>query len=183
MWGTVPLLLALGLFSMATIVHGGTINLAVHLPFANTSISDVAQIKNALQLVQSDLNLLDPNRQTTFNIIYTPTDLSLAAASSAFHNDRINSNVLGIIGDYYSSYTQPAALEATFFNIYMCSGSATNDEFSSDDYLFFYRMIASDTSQGIMMATMVKSYGWKRVNLLFPTGSDHGTVPSLHSMK
>ncbi|KAI9175300.1 hypothetical protein H9P43_006661 [Blastocladiella emersonii ATCC 22665] len=165
--------LFLGILALAilapSVAVAAQLKVAVHLPFLSPAYPDIPYIVDALKLLEPDLQAID--RSHTFRVTYTSTNGSLFDSSNGFLAAAIKDGTLGVVGDFDSDLTLPQALEAGYFNIPMCSGSASTSQLSSLDYPNFYRTIVSDPQQGQIIARFIKYMGWSRVNLVFATGT------------
>ncbi|ORZ37933.1 periplasmic binding protein-like I [Catenaria anguillulae PL171] len=162
-------LFAIVVLTLLTRVHTqrNVLPLAVHLPLLNTAqLPNVGGIVRALQLAESGLDRLHANY--TFQVSYVATNLTLIDSSWALY-ESIQKGALGIIGDYLNEFTEPAALQAGLYGVYMCSGSATAQSLSMPDYRLFYRTIANAEQHGHAIAKFVRGIGWSNVNLVFHT--------------
>ncbi|KAI9152527.1 hypothetical protein H9P43_009319 [Blastocladiella emersonii ATCC 22665] len=82
--------------------------------------------------------------------------------------DLYSRGAVGLIGEWYSSYTQPAASAMSSYGVFQCSGSATSDVLSNKKaFPTFFRTVAPDSYQGKFIADAAQYFGFEQVNLIY----------------
>ncbi|ORZ38031.1 hypothetical protein BCR44DRAFT_1497611 [Catenaria anguillulae PL171] len=135
--GICVLLLACTLHAAAAVF-----NISVNLPFLTPSVARIAG--NQVKFVQANAAALladiDPQRQHSFNLVYTPTNATTRNATIALLNAIEQHNIVAVIGD---------------------SSSATTTQFP---YLF--RTCPDDGAQGSILALFVRHMGWRTIAVI-----------------
>lgn len=79
----------------------------------------------------------------------------------------LSHEIVGVIGETYSSNTKGMALASAAFNFLQCSGSATNIDLSDKStYSTFFRTAPSDEFQAPALANFVHLMKWTKVGIL-----------------
>ncbi|KAJ3181007.1 hypothetical protein HDU87_001657 [Geranomyces variabilis] len=94
------------------------------------------------------------------------TVMSASQAAQAVADQNI-----GVFGDLTSGGTLAAGLVLAKTQTLQCSGSATSDEMSAKNVRYFFRTVPADSKQGAVLASLVQSYNWASVGLVFADSS------------
>ncbi|ORZ32647.1 periplasmic binding protein-like I [Catenaria anguillulae PL171] len=109
-------------------------------------------IQNVVNYIRANeaavLNGIDPNGQHTIELVYTPTNHTQLLTTIATLNSIQNDNIVAAVGDFASS-------------------ASTSGQLSDKSlYSYFFRTIADDPSQGIVIAQYLRYMGWKSAALV-----------------
>lgn len=143
------------------------IKIGVFLPNTTAMSGIVTSIWNALTLYAEEVNnsTLLPN--ATVVLSFKDTQLSKALGVSYAVSYARDDGMFATIGETSSRITIPSALALNQFKVFQCSGSATNAELSSKaDYPYFFRTLASDNVQGVVLAKYVKFMNWTQIAMI-----------------
>ncbi|KAI9144338.1 periplasmic binding protein-like I [Paraphysoderma sedebokerense] len=143
------------------------IKIGVFLPNTTAMSGIVTSIWNALTLYAEEVNnsTLLPN--ATVVLSFKDTQLSKALGVSYAVSYAKDDGMFATIGETSSRITIPSALALNQFKVFQCSGSATNAELSSKaDYPYFFRTLASDNVQGVVLAKYVKFMNWTQIAMI-----------------
>ncbi|ORZ36077.1 periplasmic binding protein-like I [Catenaria anguillulae PL171] len=142
-----------------------------HRNYSNNDLGSKASLKAQSEIVPfilQDLNerLAHP-RGVHFEIKeYDTKQKQLGSVEAAIKAQR-EGKALGLLGEWASVGTIPAAWTTTSFNVPMCSGTATSDLLSNkEDFPLFMRALSSDGRQGAFIAQTVVQWNWTQVNVL-----------------
>ncbi|KAI9136245.1 periplasmic binding protein-like I [Paraphysoderma sedebokerense] len=142
------------------------IKIGVFLP-NTTDFSASKSIWRALTLYAEEVNnsTLLPNATVVLSFKDTQFSKSLAVKDAV--NYAKDYNVFATIGEFYSRNTIPSALALNQFKVFQCSGSSTSADLSNKtDYQYFFRTVASDNIQGVVLARYVKFMNWTHVAII-----------------
>ncbi|ORZ36741.1 periplasmic binding protein-like I, partial [Catenaria anguillulae PL171] len=102
-----------------------------------------------------------------FNVQLFDTKYNRRGSVNAVTRASRQTGMVGLIGEWVSSNTVPAALASDAFNIPMCGGAATADELSDKDtFPLFFRLLPADSGQGEFLAQLALHLNWTTVNLI-----------------
>ncbi|KAJ3179374.1 hypothetical protein HDU87_002983 [Geranomyces variabilis] len=86
---------------------------------------------------------------------------------SAVQNSVIDAGYNGVLGDRYSSATEMVAYTLAESGIFQCSIWSTSPSLSNKvQFPTFFRLVADDNFQALVILELVKSQGWKRIGAL-----------------
>ncbi|KAJ3200866.1 hypothetical protein HDU67_001759, partial [Dinochytrium kinnereticum] len=142
------------------------IPIGVLLPFDVAALN--ISVRRVLDLTEWDLNN-DPTYtvpNATFRLVWADSKGSLISTVGNAIDLATNRGVVGIIGEFSSGRTGPAALAMNSFKVYQCS-VATNPGLSDkSQYPYFFRTVPSDRYQGYGLVRLVQQFGWNKVALI-----------------
>ncbi|KAI9189633.1 hypothetical protein H9P43_001066 [Blastocladiella emersonii ATCC 22665] len=147
--------------------HGANFKIGVNMPFLTQSLgTSVTQIISFLRMNEGDLSTIDPSGTHTFSLSYYATNQTTMNATLAMQT-AISDGVVGVVGDYNSFTTIPAALAGARTFTWVCSGGATSSTLSDKaNFPYFFRTISDDPFQGVIIAYLVKHFGWTTANII-----------------
>ncbi|ORZ36757.1 periplasmic binding protein-like I [Catenaria anguillulae PL171] len=101
-----------------------------------------------------------------FNLVYWDSGFARQRSVDAAIRG-LQAGSLGLVGEWASKNTIPAALATPTFRMPMCGGASTSDELSNKvEFPLHFRLIPPDKSQGIFLAQVCKYLEWTSVNLM-----------------
>ncbi|KAI9218642.1 periplasmic binding protein-like I [Blastocladiella britannica] len=162
-WAAIALATFLGSADAVNVWKIG-VNLPYTYPALGTAVSGVV---NMMTMLAPSLNTLDPTGQNQFQLVPMAPDFTALTAAETVLSLAIDQNVVGLVGDFASSHTGPAALAGSRFRLWQCSGSSSAVTLSGkENYPYFFRTMADDPQQGAILANFVKFMGWTSASVL-----------------
>ncbi|KAJ3213680.1 hypothetical protein HDU67_002601 [Dinochytrium kinnereticum] len=91
---------------------------------------------------------------------------TLAGSVSGAIDLAVQSNAVGLVGEWVSGRTGPAAAALNRFQVFQCSSSSDPTFSDKSNYKYHFRIVPSDDAQGRLMALFVKRFGWSQVAII-----------------
>ncbi|KAI9144671.1 periplasmic binding protein-like I [Paraphysoderma sedebokerense] len=115
--------------------------------------------------INNDTNLLPPGSRISISVKSSDHMPSRAVIRALEYAQ--DEQVFAVLGEMTSRSTIPLALSLNKFRTLVCSGSATNSDLSSKiNYPYFFRTLANDNLQAVIIAKYLKFMGWTKVAIV-----------------
>ncbi|KAI9105607.1 periplasmic binding protein-like I [Phlyctochytrium arcticum] len=95
-------------------------------------------------------------------------------AGLAIHNarDLVTKGYNGVIGERYSDMSKMVSYALSTSGIFQCSVWSTSPSLGKkDQFPTFFRLVADDNFQGLVMLALVRSLGWNKIGILASPGT------------
>ncbi|KAJ3162632.1 hypothetical protein HDU86_003605 [Geranomyces michiganensis] len=154
------------------------IRLAVTLPFAlwnNARQNMTARALLGARLAAEEITNAPDKWFGSVPMIVNPVDDRISDSSSpaygktiaAIYDGVINAGYNGVLGDRYSGASGQVAYSLAESGIFQCSIWSTSPQLSNKAiYPTFFRLVADDNFQALVILDLVKSQGWRRIGAL-----------------
>ncbi|KAJ3174289.1 Metabotropic GABA-B receptor subtype 3A [Geranomyces variabilis] len=153
-----------------------SIRLAVTLPFAFWNSTSQNMTERALLGARLAAEEITNNASAWFGsvpFVVDPVDDQITEnpaygkTISAVQNSVIAAGYNGVLGDRYSSASEMVAYSLAESGIFQCSIWSTSPDLSDKvKYPTFFRLVADDNFQALVILDLIKSQGWKRIGAL-----------------
>ncbi|KAI9203260.1 periplasmic binding protein-like I [Polychytrium aggregatum] len=164
------LLCLLALCILPAIVAANMNQWTIGIVISNNIIPSMAQSMNqsaqlAIRNINNDNTILPG---ITLNYVYMNPNTAQDQVVATGIALGTTPGVVGIIGEFFSSVTEPLALVSRAFNITQCSPTATDPTLSDKTtYSTFFRTVPPDNYQAPAIASYIYGMGWRNVVLVY----------------
>ncbi|CAL5081553.1 unnamed protein product [Urochloa decumbens] len=143
-----------------------------------TTVGKVA--RTSISIAVEDFYALHPN-YTTRLVLHVRDSMSDDVQAATEVNDLLeNYNIQAIIGPQKSSQAVFVSALGNKYHVPIISFTATSTSLSSRGLTYFVRATANDSAQVNSIASIIKTYGWKEVVLIYVDNDyGRGIIPHL----
>ncbi|KAI9220427.1 periplasmic binding protein-like I [Blastocladiella britannica] len=154
--------------------------IGLNLPYTSPALGTaVSSIVNMLTMTAPSLNSLDSTGQNQFQVVPMDSQFTGIGAAQAVLSLAIDQGAVGLVGDFASTHSGPAALAGGRFRLWQCSGSSSAVTLSDKtNYPYFFRTMADDPQQGDILAQFVKAMGWTSSSVISTSDAYGSSVAS-----